>query len=600
MSDSFGWLNTDLEDFTNLLSDDDLIEEPVDLTTFIYDKHYLGNLKIKKISDVQRKIIEGISQVFLPHTLERLHGKEEAERLWKEDTKHEIIAMCGKGSGKDFSARVAFAYTIYKLHCLRDPIAYYGKAAGTYIDLLNIAVNAEQAHNVFFQPLKNMLSMSPYFNEKGFEPRKKELVFNSAPIRLFSGNSEAEAWEGLDVMLIVLDEIAAFKTDSQFKNVGAGAQRLSASGIYRMSKASVMSRFPSIGKCVLLSFPRYRGDFIMQRYEESATESHVLRIKAKTYEMNPMITREMLEPEFKRNPVDAKARYECEPPEMVDAFFRDPHLVRSCFKGIWEEVDLGDEVRLKMKPNPDLVPIDEQGRLKPWFKCDDEYMRFIHVDLGLKRDRAALCMAHSPGLRKVEVEHGIYESLPVVKMDLVHYWEATPGKDIDFSAIRDFIRLLCKKFPVGLVTFDRWQSVDTIQILQRRGINCDTHSVKRNDYDTLASCFYDRRFSGYFDHILVEEELLKLQTLENGKVEHPDGQHDDVAQALAGAVYHACEYAEYDTEIEIDILGDDDWEAIETQEAIEEDIKRDGRYGKERSSMTYDEGEIDEWELQVI
>lgn len=596
------WLNTDFADFADLMEQDELKAIPVDLDTFLFDRYYLGNLRIKQISDTQRLIIEELSQVYKLPTLIKIHGEQRAQEIWG-STVNELVAMCGKGGGKDFSARIGFAYAIYKLHCLRDPIDYYDKAQGTYIDLLNIAVNAEQANNVFFNPLVNMLSMVPFFKEVGFEPRKNQVTFYECPIRLHSGNSEAEAWEGLDLMLVVLDEIAAFKTDQAFqKSNTMGAQRLSASAIYRMSKASVISRFPDIGKVILLSFPRYQGDFICQRYEEAAGEADVLRIKAPTWVMNPFVSRESLEPEFRRNPVDSAQRFGCDPPEMIDAFFRDPLKVRQGFKGFWEYVDMGGEVpKLMLRENHELFPINDDGTFKDWFKAEDDSSRFIHVDLGLKRDRAALCMVHSPGTRRIEVEMDKYENLPVIKMDLVHYWEAKPGQEIDFGSIREVIRLLARKFPVALVTFDRWQSVDMQQILLKRGIPCDQHSIKRNDYDTLATALYDGRFSGYFHKILVEDELLKLQTLDNGKVDHPDGLHDDMAQTLAGAVWNCCEFADIDSEIDIEILGSgDDWEAMELAEAMEEDqVRSDGRR-KPRVELTYDERDERDWEIQAI
>lgn len=927
MSD-MGWMNLDFEDFAQLVEEEELKEIPVDLDTFLTDKHYLGGANIKNISPVQRQIIEGIAQVYKLPTLIKIHGEEEGQRIWDE-TYHEIVAMCGKGGGKDFSSRIGFAYTIYKLHCLRDPIGYYNKAQGTYIDLLNIAINADQARDVFFKPLNNILSASPYFQERGFEPRKSSLEFYECPIRLFSGNSEAESWEGLDLLLVVLDEIAAFKattnstrvltpsgwttvgelslgdsvvgqngratevlgvypqgkrevfeigfedgavvkcsddhywtvreysdgrrtsiktlrlkdfgsislngrwdqkrysvpvvepvefkaaeklpidpyvmgvllaegslsidgrvawssgddyvvdqminrsgyevahdrgvhyrfrycpdllsdiralglsgvksetkfipeiylrasvedrkellrglmdgdgtvarghgsyttvstqlkddiielcrslggiptasehdawykdsdgnrvacqrkwmicprvsfnpfnlprkaskwklhkrtlwrsitsvrslgyeegmtcikvanddglyvvndyvvthnTDSQFQKSGGGAQRLSASGIYDMSKNSVVSRFADIGKTILLSFPRFQGDFICQRYEETENDPNVLRIKAPTWIMNPYVTRESLEPQFVRNPIQAKMRFGCEPPEMIDAFFRDPAQVRRCFRGDWELKNKGELTeKVVYHEIPDLFPINDDGTIKPWFKAEDDHTRYIHVDLGLKRDRAAICMVHSPGVRNIEVEEGVFEKLPVVKMDLIHFWEASEGKEIDFQNIREFIKLLARKFPVGLVTYDRWQSVDTIQILKKRGINCDTHSVKRNDYDTLSTAFYDGRFSGYFHKILVEDELLKLQVLDNGKVDHPEGMHDDLAQALASAVWNCCEFADLDMEIDISILGDEeDWEALEYAEALEEEQRsNDGRRNK-KVELTYDE-----------
>lgn len=593
------YLATDFSDFQALLDDTELSEHPVDLDTFLNDPYYLGGMGLSTLSPIQRQLVEGISQIYKKHTLIELYGEEEGTAKW-ENTYHEVIAMLGKGSGKDHCSRLGFIYAIYKLHCLKNPTTYYNKGLGTYIDLLNIAINAEQAMNVFFNPMKNILSASPFFQEVGFEPRKSTLEFNSAPIRLFSGNSESESWEGLDLLLVVLDEIAAFKTDSQFQKGNAGgAQRLSASGIYDMSKNSVVSRFGEIGKCILLSFPRYQGDFITQRYEETRGDETVLRIKAPTWEVNPFVTRESLEPQFRRNPIEAKTRFQCEPPEMVDAFFRDPELVRKGFRGRFETKAAGTiDEKIVLVENEDLIPVDEQGRFKPWFKCMDDHMRFIHVDLALKRDRAALCMVHSPGMRRVEVEQGVYEPLPVLKMDLIHYWEGQEGKEIDFSSIREMIKLLAKKFPVAQVTFDRWNSADTIQILNKRGIYCDNHSVKKNDYETLSTAIYDGRFSGYFSHILVEEEMLKLQVMPNGKIDHPEGFHDDGAQCLASAVWNASQFADLDTEIEISVLGEvDEWEALELLDAQEDDRKKDGRV-RPHAQLT-EEHEF-EFEIQAI
>lgn len=591
----FDWMKTSWEDFDSLLSNDEMAEEPVPVEVFLHDRKYLN---IKLVSDLQKKIIEHSSQIYLPHTLNELYGEERGKEIWEQETVNEVIAQCGKGSGKDFSSRCAFLYTIYKLHCLKDPLGYYGKAHGTYIDLLNLAVNAEQAERVFFQPLKNMMTGSEYFRSIGFELRKKEVEFYERPIRLFSGNSESEAWEGLDLMLVVLDEIAAFKTDSMLQ--GERAQRLSASAIYKMSKMSVTSRFPDVGKCILLSFPRYRDDFIQQRYAESEKEPKVLRIKARTWDMNPVITREQLENEYIRNPIDARARFECEPPEMIDAFFRDPERVRACFQGKWVVTGEGTEERRRLLEVPELNPIAENGTFKPWFKRNsgDDYPRFIHVDLGQVRDRAALAMCHVPGTRRIETGFGSHEALPVVKMDLIHSWEAGPGQEIDFAGIREFIALLCKKFPVSLVTFDQWQSVDMIQSLNRRGIYSEMQGVKIAHYDNLATCFYDGRFSGYFNHILVEDELLKLQVLENRKVDHPSTGSKDLADALAGATWSACQYADIDTEIEINVWGtDDSWEDMERLDAEADDEMRDGRFGKERAQSTY----IDEdWNFESI
>ena len=503
--------------------------EPVPIDVFVGDRRYLG---LPPLSDIQTEIVKMSTQIFNVETLKKLHGDEEGQYIYDTYTQNEVICQLGKGSGKDHCARITMAYTIYLLHCLRDPLGYYGKATGVYIDLLNLAVNAQQAQRVFFEPFKNLLLSSPWFNDQGFEPRVSEIFFFSRPVRCFSGHSESEGWEGYEVMTVILDEISAFKTDAELK--GDVRSKGSASAIYNMSKLSVMSRFPEVGKTILLSFPRYRGDFIQQRYDASiaSNEPKTWAIKAATWEVNPTIERHQLESEYIRNPVEARARFECEPPHMEDAFFRDADLVRSAF-------------------NFTEDPIEEDGSFKPWFNGSDNFTRFIHVDLAVKRDRAALSMVHCPGLKSINTGLGA-EQLPVMNVDLVYSWQAQPGAEINFSQIRAMIVDLCRRFSVAIVSFDQWQSVEMIQSLRAMGINADFHSVKKADYDTLMTSIYDKRLRGYWNEILVENELLKLKLMHGNKIDHPASGSKDLADAVAGAVFQSVSHMQIDQEIEIE------------------------------------------------
>jgi hypothetical protein len=533
MSDFMG-MNLDYSDFDRLLNQDELVEEPVSIEVFVEDKKYLG---LPSLSPIQLEIVRHSTQILKEHTLKKLMGEREGAEYYAKYTDNEVICMLGKGSGKDHCARISIAYTAYLLHCLKDPLGYYGKAKGVYIDLLNLAVNAQQAQRVFFEPLKNLLLSSPYFNQVGFEPRVSEIFFFSRPVRCFSGHSESEGWEGYEVLSIILDEISAFKTDAETK--GEIRSKGSASAIYNMSKLSVMSRFPEVGKVILLSFPRYKGDFIQQRYfgSRDKEEPKTWSIKAATWEVNPTIKREQLESEYIRNPIEARARFECEPPNMEDAYFRDPDLVRKAF--MYSE-----------------QPLDEDGIYKPWFNNQDGHRRYIHIDLGLKRDRSALCMSHCAGFKELKTSMGV-EVLPVVNVDLIHSWEASPGAEINFASVRQMIVELCRKFDVAQVTFDRWQSIEMIQSLRSMGINADFHSVKKTDYDTLTSAIYDTRIRGYWNELLVEEELLKLRLYSNNKIDHPNAGSKDLADALAGSVFNCIQNMTSEVEVDIEILGDD-------------------------------------------
>jgi hypothetical protein len=59
MSDFVG-MNLDLKDFDRLLRQDDLIETPVDIQTFVQDKEYLG---LPPLSDIQLEIVRHSTQI---------------------------------------------------------------------------------------------------------------------------------------------------------------------------------------------------------------------------------------------------------------------------------------------------------------------------------------------------------------------------------------------------------------------------------------------------------------------------------------------------------------------------------------------------------
>jgi hypothetical protein len=94
-----------------------------------------------------------------------------------------------------------------------------------------------------------------------------------------------------------------------------------------------------------------------------------------------------------------------------------------------------------------------------------------------------------------------------------------------------------------------------IQSLRSQGINADFHSVKKTDYDTLMTAIYDTRLRGYWDQILVEEELLKLRLFSNNKIDHPNAGSKDLADALAGSVFNAIENMAMEQDVEIEIIG---------------------------------------------
>jgi len=171
-------------------------------------------------------------------------------------------------------------------------------------------------------------------------------------------------------------------------------------------------------------------------------------------------------------------------------------------------------------------PIDpESGEYASWFKPgNDEY--FVHSDMSAKRDSTGIAMAHWDFDRDVCVlDFMLGKPVPV-------------GGELEIRDIRKRIFELDEMgFGIYKATFDRWQSLDTIQILRSRGILAEEYSCDRNmqAYDTLLELSLSGKLDFYWYEKFMKE-FKGLRILGGKKVDHPQYGSKDVTDAVAGAV----------------------------------------------------------------
>ena len=577
-------MDLNFNDLIDILDGEEFDERPVDLRTFVTDPNYLG---LPPLSDYQYTLIEKSSQIYKESTLIKLFGEEEGRRRFKQ-TCNEVIAQLGKGSGKDYCSTISVSYIVYLLLCLKDPATYYGKPPGDTIDILNIAVNAQQANNVFFKGLKTRISRSPWFVGK-YEPKASEIIFDKS-VNVYSGHSEREAFEGYNVIAVILDEISGFATE----NTTGHDQAKTADAIYSMYRGSVISRFPDYGKVILLSFPRFKNDPIQKFYDSVIAEKEtVIRsktmkmdddlpdgtqgneitveweedhiksymfpktfaLKRPTWEINPTKKIEDFKVDFYRDMPDSLSRFACMPPEAVDAFFKSREKIEKAFSNT-------------------ALAVDEFGRLEPWFKADPNKDYFIHVDLAQKHDHCAVAISHVKNWVNVKVTDVFSQAAPVVEVDAVRYWTPTTDKSVDFTEVKDYIiGLRSAGFNIRMCTFDRWNSHDMMQQLKAYGINTETLSVSKRHYEDMAMIVLEERLSGPHIPLLIDE-LLQLKIMRD-KVDHPRKGSKDLADAVCGSIYNAISRSKNDSieEIEVHTYDPYSWDR-EEETAVRSNVIR--------------------------
>lgn len=522
-------------------------------------------------------MIRAGSQIYKRETLTHLYGDAVAGVRW-DQTCNECIFQLGKGSGKDYVSTIICAYIVYLLLCLKDPAKYYGKPSGDTIDILNVAVNADQARNVFFANLKKRIQNCKWFDGKYDPPTQNSINFDKS-IRVFSGHSEREAFEGLNLFIAVLDEISAFSLESTSGN----QQAKTADAVYKMYRASVDSRFPDFGKVLLLSFPRFKDDYIQQRYDAAVAEKEVI-VKTHVMKLDPDLPDGRADNEFTVEwEEDHITRYryprlfalrrptwEVNPTVRIDS----PAMVRAARE------DLGDFLgRFACMPsnlshgffkNKEAIArayvtqngVDEDGVFLERFRPKEGKEYFIHVDLAQKHDHCVVAMAHVEKWIDIKVGSDYSELHPVVIVDAVRWWTPTKTKTVDFADVRNFIIALKRRgFNIKLATFDRWNSHDTMNILTNEyGIETDTLSVGKEHYDDYLSIMYDNRLVGPKIELLISElgELRLVQKITKFIIDHPRKGTKDFSDATCGAIFNAVSHTRKpkNTVVEVRTLKD--------------------------------------------
>lgn len=567
-------MSLDFNDLLNILDGEEFEERPVSIEDFVQSEDYLG---LPPLSNNQYKLIRASSQIYKLPTLVALYGDLEAEKRFAE-TMNEVIFQLGKGSGKGYTSSIACAYVVYLLLCLKDPARYYGKPPGDHIAILNIAINAAQAQNVFFKYFKQRIISSPWFAGK-YSEKAGEFQFDKN-VFVYSGHSEREAWEGYNVIFVILDEISGFALDSNSGN----EQAKTASAVYKMYKQSVVSRFPEFGKVVLLSFPRFKNDFIQQRYDsviaekETIIRSHrfkvdsnlpddtegneftieweedhivsyripkIFALKRPTWEINPLVTLDNLMAAFYDDPIDSLSRFACMPPDAIDAFFKDRSKIETAFS-MQSTLNDDNSFRETFLPNP-------------------EKKYYVHVDLARVHDHAAVALAHVEKWEQRNIGGKLTEPAPVVIVDQVRYWTPSKTKNVDFTEIREYILSLKRRgFNIRLVTFDRWESADTMQYLNERAMKAERLSVAKKHYEDFAMVIAEERVVGPQIELLINE-LLELRIMKNDRVDHPRKGSKDLSDAVCGAIYNSIAHTPRNSDEVIE---------VKTLESVRKEVER--------------------------
>jgi hypothetical protein len=178
---------------------------------------------------------------------------------------------------------------------------------------------------------------------------------------------------------------------------------------------------------------------------------------------------------------------------------------------------------------------------------------FIHLDMSLSGDKTGIAGIWITGKRPPQAGSTDPSKELEFKLAFSVSVKAPKGFQVSFEKNRNFIRWLRDRgFAIKGVSSDTYQSAQIQQQLKADGFNTKILSVDRVDsttkqclpYAFFKSAIYERHLQMYKDCTLLTEEIVSLERLSDGHIDHPQNFSKDQADAVCGSLFLASEFAE--------------------------------------------------------
>ena len=582
-------------------------EEPVDFDTFVQSKQHLG---LPPLYDRQRQFVAEVLGDDPRVVFRDPYDGGEVRRAYQLG-----VALWGKGSGKDYICSIIVCYCVHVLLCLRDPQAYFEMAPDEPIDLVNVAYNADQAKNVFFAKMRSRIERWPWLDDRfniviagrrqnGFRAECGEVQVNDnhvifpRKIRAWSKHAQNESYEGMNVLVWLMDEASAFLSKLKREN---------ATAIYQTLKTSASSRFGRRWLGLVISFPRHADDFTMTLLQlaQSKPELGIYGDgPAKTWDVNERTRNEprvkirdvevpaSLVQDFEEDFEESLGKYCCDPPKAREAFFRYP-------QHLWDAVTTRapaiewEPTTVRRERGDGTVRLLRGVRITATHPLPKGTKLYVHGDPGLSNDSYALALGYAvpatimvtvPAgevldaaqlkLRKLDAEEPIEWERDVTKTVIIALivWRPDPRQNIqvDLQDVEDTIFLLKDRYPsIGhfprkrrtesasrpTLTTDHWNAAQAIQRMEAKRLNVKDEMWGR---DFQVDIYRNARTSFYQGLVDLPDtpsitskdpkspgalwELERVEFIDGQKIDHPEGGSKDMGDAVVRVIQHAYEH----------------------------------------------------------
>lgn len=598
----------DSKSYQDLITSD-YDEVPVDIITFIKDPRYLG--EAWHLPDGRCKLYP--------------YWEDKLKELFPDPfstSVNNLILSGSRGLGKSEIAITVSLYMMYRVMCLKHPLAYFNLKPTEKIAFAFMNITEALAINIGVSKFQSTVQMSPWFMEKGTMSGTKERVWNPPSYINIIIGSQPRHVIGQATMVSFFDEISFIPTQDIEK------QKARAIDMIDTAIGGMKTRFTHGGKnpgiVILASSKRSDKSFLevhMKKKIESEKDNVLIVDEAvwnvkpkgtysdKTFHVavgNRFLTSEVVPDGVNDISVyrDKGYRILDVPIDLKPDFIEDIDRALCDYAGI-SSSDLSTyisgvrfaECKDKGYSNPFIKDIIEVGnspsdtaQYKDFFdlKRVPSSLKakplFIHLDMSISGDKTGIAGVWIKGKKKSTGEQEAQKDL-VYQLAFSVSVKAPRGYQVSFEKNRNFIRWLRdQSFNIKLITSDTFQSYDLQQQLKAEHFNTDILSVDRVGSDRVCvpyqhfrSVIYEKRLVVYDKCNLLTNEIVALERNNNtGKVDHPDSGSKDQADSVCAAVYDASKFADQyvydygeDLEVSLDVSEKPSVESFRQQISVD-------------------------------
>ena len=253
---------------------------------------------------------------------------------------YELAGCAGQRSGKSALVAMIAAYHLHRYLVIPDPIRFFGLLPSSQLYMSMTAVSAMQAEALLWTPFKEYVDEAPWFkeyhtllNDTGerlgtelMHRPKTFLVYKHKRIACMYEAPNKRRLRGKTRFFTAIDEIGWMEADATKQSVTLSADEISAAldnSLRTLRSKAEKKRLAGMWNCpdgiaCNISSPSAKDDKIMRNVRSARTNKRIYAYHYPTWEANPEISRESLQPEYDKSRMVAERDFGAIPPLAND------------------------------------------------------------------------------------------------------------------------------------------------------------------------------------------------------------------------------------------------------------------------------------------